>query len=167
MGVPYGAGHRMDLADFGRTVRPLAAPGRTLIVEPGRALVAEAGVLLTTVQYLKRSGRRTFAILDAGMTDLIRPALYQARHPVVPVRRRKGKAKTVEAVGPICETADSFGRWRLPDPRSGDLWAILVAGAYGFSMTSQYNGRPRPPELLATGGRLTVARPRETYRDLL
>lgn len=166
MGVPYGEGRPLDTSALAREAAALRAPGRTLILEPGRFLVAEAGLLLARVLYVKRAAAGRLAVLDAGMTDLLRPALYGASHPIVPAREG-GRTVEVEAVGPICESSDSFGRARLPEPKPGDLWAILVAGAYGFSMASQYNGRPRPAEAIVSAGRAMLARRRETYQDLL
>jgi len=166
LGVDYGDGKRLDTRSVARAVASLAAPGRRIILEPGRFLVAEAGVLLTRVLYLKPSGRRTFAVVDAGMNDLLRPALYGARHPVAPVRQGGGRKAAYDIVGPICESSDRFGRFRLPEPAPGDVWAVLMAGAYGFSMGSQYNGRPRPAEVLIRDGRAALIRTRERYADL-
>jgi diaminopimelate decarboxylase len=164
-GLPYG-GPALDLKAVARTAAPLKRKGRTLIVEPGRFLVAECGILLTRIQYVKRTRARTFVVLDAGMNDLIRPALYGARHPLVPVFRRAGPPQRVEFVGPICETSDTFGEGAAVDPAPGDLWAVLLAGAYGFSMASRYNGRPLPAEAVAGGGGWRLARKRETHAEL-
>lgn len=164
MGVPFEGRMGLDMTAVAKAVRPLAK-GRKIIVEPGRYLVAEAGLLLTQVLHVKKGRRRLMSVVDAGMTDLIRPALYDARHPLIPIRKQKGGVK-FEMVGPICESADAFGPAAGNMPKRGDLWAILTAGAYGFSMSSQYNGRPRPAEIIVSKGRASIARPRESYRDL-
>jgi len=141
----------------------------TLLLEPGRFLVAQAGVLITRVLYVKKNGEKTFIITDAGMNDLIRPALYQAHHEIVPVAPRKGARKiTADIVGPVCETGDFFARDReLPLLRPGDLLAILDAGAYGHALASNYNSRPRPAEVLVEGKRARLIRRREATADML
>jgi diaminopimelate decarboxylase len=142
--------------------------GFTLLLEPGRFLVAQAGLLLARVLYVKKNGKKTFVITDAGMNDLIRPALYQAYHEIVPVTPRPGRKRLVDVVGPVCETGDFFARDRLlPDLRPGDLVAILDAGAYGSSLSSNYNSRPRPAEVLIEGKSVKLIRRRETMADLL
>ena len=147
----------------------LGGLGAELFLEPGRFLVAQAGALVTRVLYIKKNGSKTFVIVDAGMNDLIRPALYQAHHEIVPVHPRSGSATTtVDIVGPVCETGDFFARDRaMPEVLPGDLLAILDAGAYGMSLSSNYNSRPRPVELLVSGKKAHVIRRRETMRDLL
>src|SRR5271156_1783856 len=139
-----------------------------LLLEPGRFLVAQAGALLARVLNVKRNGAKTFVITDAGMNDLIRPALYQAYHEIVPVIRDPGsKPAIVDIVGPVCETGDFFARDRsLPEVKEGDLVAILDAGAYGMSLSSNYNTRPRPAEVLVEGKRARLIRRRETIQDL-
>lgn len=141
----------------------------TLMLEPGRSIVAEAGLLLTRVLLVKRNGQKTFVIVDGAMNDLIRPALYQAHHEIVPVHQNKnGSSVRADIVGPVCETGDFFARGReLPEVRPGDLLAIQTAGAYGFVLASNYNSRPRPCELLVDGARVHVARSREAYDDLI
>lgn len=142
-------------------------PGQ-LLLEPGRFLVAQAGALLTRVLHIKRNGTKTFVITDAAMNDLIRPALYQAYHEIVPIRRRAGKARIVDVVGPVCETGDFFARDRELKPlRPGDLVALLDAGAYGMAQSSNYNSRPRAAELLVQGRSARLIRRRETLEDLL
>ncbi|HEY7302590.1 MAG TPA: diaminopimelate decarboxylase [Bryobacteraceae bacterium] len=143
--------------------------GLALILEPGRSVVAEAGLLLTRVLLVKRNGQKTFVIVDGAMNDLIRPALYQAHHEIVPVTQNEGGfLMRADIVGPVCETGDFFARGReLPEVRSGDLLAILTAGAYGFVLASNYNSRPRPCELLIDGAEIIAARRRETYEDLV
>ncbi len=149
------------------------ALGLHLLLEPGRFLVAQAGALLTTVLNVKKNGARsdgkakTFVITDAGMNDLIRPALYQAHHQILPVRHASGAGTPVDIVGPVCESGDFFARDRdLPPVKPGDLLAILDAGAYGMSLSSNYNTRPRPAEVLVDGAESRVIRRRESMRDL-
>jgi diaminopimelate decarboxylase len=139
-----------------------------LLVEPGRFIVAQAGALLTRVVYVKKNGKKTFVITDAGMNDLIRPALYQAHHEIVSVVARGGTKRPVDVVGPVCETGDFFARDRkLPALEQGDLVAVLDAGAYGMSLSSNYNTRPRPAEVLIKGKQARRIRRRETISDLL
>jgi diaminopimelate decarboxylase len=145
-----------------------------LLLEPGRFLVAQAGALLTRVLYVKQNGAKTFVIVDAAMNDLIRPALYQAHHEIVPIIQPRTRATiTADIVGPVCESGDFFARDRtLPRTRPGDLLLLLDAGAYGLALSSNYNTRPRPAELLidTTPNNIPTARlirRRETLRDLL
>ncbi len=140
-----------------------------LLLEPGRFLVAQAGALLARVLYVKGGGSKTFVITDAGMNDLIRPALYQAYHEILPVvHDPKAQAMVVDLVGPVCETGDFFARDRtMPTVKEGDLVAILDTGAYGMSLSSNYNSRPRPAEVLVEGKRSRLIRKRETIRDLI
>ena len=140
----------------------------TLMLEPGRFLVAQAGALLTRVVQVKRNGSKTFVITDAAMNDLIRPALYQAHHEIVPVALRRGKLRTVDVVGPVCESGDFFARDReLPPVQAGDLLALLDAGAYGMAQASNYNSRPRAAEVLVEGKKARLIRRRETIDDML
>jgi diaminopimelate decarboxylase len=141
----------------------------TLLLEPGRFLIAQAGALITRVLYVKKNGEKTFVITDAGMNDLIRPALYQAHHEIVPVTPRKDARKIIaDIVGPVCETGDFFARDReLPAVQAGDLLAIMDAGAYGISLASNYNSRPRPAEVMVHGKRVRLIRRRETSSDML
>ena len=146
---------------------PLRGLGATLVLEPGRVLVGNAGLLLTTVLYRKKTPARAFLVVDAGMNDLLRPALYEAHHAVVPVAPRRGRTATWDVVGPVCESSDVLGaRRRLPPVTPGDLLAVLSAGAYGMSMASNYNSRPRPAEVLVDGARFRVVRDREATEDL-
>jgi diaminopimelate decarboxylase len=139
-----------------------------LLIEPGRFLVAQAGALVARVLNVKRNGKKTFVITDAAMNDLIRPALYQAHHDVVPVQRRSGAAHAVDVVGPVCESGDFFARDRKVAPlQPGDLVALLDAGAYGMSQSSNYNTRMRPAEVLVEGAKACLIRRRETMADLL
>jgi diaminopimelate decarboxylase len=171
LGVPYRSTDRAaSIAAFIQRLREkLQALDLTLMLEPGRSIVAEAGVLLTRVLLVKQNGGKTFVIVDAAMNDLIRPALYHAHHEIIPVKQVSGhELMTVDVVGPICETGDFFAHSRkLPSPQSGDLLAILTAGAYGFVTASNYNSRPRPCELLVDGSRVHLARKRETHEDLI
>jgi diaminopimelate decarboxylase len=155
----YGAAIRKALARF---------PGEVLL-EPGRVLVGNAGILLTRVLYVKRSGRKTFVVVDAAMNDLLRPNLYDAHHEIEPARAPAGEREIVcDVVGPVCESADFFAKGRrMREPRPGDLLAVRSAGAYGFSMSSNYNARPRAAEVLVDGDRALLARRRETYVDLV
>jgi diaminopimelate decarboxylase len=143
--------------------------GLTLLMEPGRFLVAQAGALVARVLYVKKNGTKTFVITDAGMNDLIRPALYQAYHEIVPVAARRGKKTMVaDVVGPVCETGDFFARDReMALVKAGDLVALLDTGAYGMSLASNYNSRPRAAEVLVEGRRARLIRRRETMADLM
>jgi diaminopimelate decarboxylase len=178
LGIDYHSGDSKDVFDpeaqvdaySSALIGPLRKLGEnlTLLLEPGRFLVAQAGILLARVLYVKKNGSKTFVITDAGMNDLIRPALYQAYHEILPVTPRPGRKRLVDVVGPVCETGDFFARDRLlPELRSGDLVAILDAGAYGISLSSNYNSRPRPAEVLVTGKSMKLIRRRETMEDLL
>ncbi|MGD0914455.1 MAG: diaminopimelate decarboxylase [Terracidiphilus sp.] len=139
-----------------------------LIIEPGRFLVAEAGALLARVLYVKRNGKKTFVITDAAMNDLIRPALYQAHHEIVPVMRRPGKPRIVDVVGPVCESGDFFAHDRKLGPvEPGDLVALLDAGAYGMSQSSNYNTRPRAAEVMVGGENFRLIRRRESVNEML
>ncbi|MBO1014169.1 diaminopimelate decarboxylase [Achromobacter sp. SD115] len=138
-----------------------------LVLEPGRSLVGNAGVLLTRVQYLKHSEARNFAIVDAAMNDLLRPALYEAFHGVRPVHPRAGDATLYDIVGPVCESADWLARQRKLTIEQGDLLAVESAGAYSMAMASNYNARPRAAEAMVDGDKYYVVRQRETLDDLL
>ncbi|MEE2003196.1 diaminopimelate decarboxylase [Alkalimonas sp. MEB108] len=142
-------------------------PELTLIFEPGRAIMANAGVLLTRVEYLKPGQEKNFAIVDAAMNDLIRPALYSAWQAIVPVQQQdNGKAQLYDVVGPVCETGDFLGKDRLLAIAEGDLLAVRSAGAYGFTMSSNYNSRPRAAEVLVDGSQSHLIRQRELWQDL-
>jgi diaminopimelate decarboxylase len=158
-------------ATYGEHIVPLLKPlGLRILVEPGRFLVGNAGVLVTEVLYVKKTGRKTFVIVDAAMNDLIRPAFYESYHEIVPLKQRRGGGKLVstDLVGPICESGDTFAQDRpLPAQKPGDRLALLSAGAYGFVMASNYNTRPRGAEVLVEGAKHRVVRKRETVTDLL
>jgi diaminopimelate decarboxylase len=171
LGVPYGDGPEPASPQrYGRSLREaLRGIDAKVLVEPGRLLVANAGVLLTRILLRKRgAGGRRFAVADAGMNDLLRPALYGAWHAVEPVGRPRRGSEIVDLVGPVCESADVLAaRRRLPPLESGDLVVLRTAGAYGMAMASQYNARPRPAEVLVSGDRYRVVRRRETLADLV
>ncbi|MBL8923466.1 MAG: diaminopimelate decarboxylase [Myxococcaceae bacterium] len=169
LGVTYTTETPPGVADYAKAVlQPLSGLDATLVLEPGRVLVANAGVLLTRVLYRKVTPAKHFVIVDAGMNDLMRPALYEAHHDIRPVVPRKGKKHTVDVVGPVCESTDVLGHRRvLPTLKQGDLLAVMTAGAYGMSMSSSYNSRPRPAEVLVDGDRPRVVRTRETLTDLM
>jgi diaminopimelate decarboxylase len=135
-------------------------------MEPGRALVGNAGLLLTKVEYLKHGEARNFAIVDAAMNDLMRPALYDAWHNILPERPRADKPQVYEVVGPVCESGDFLGHDRRLALQQGDLLAILSAGAYGMSMSSNYNTRPRAAEVMVDGNKVYLIREREPLEQL-
>jgi diaminopimelate decarboxylase len=140
----------------------------TLILEPGRVIVGNAGVLLTEVQYLKETETKKFVIVDGGMNDLIRPALYGSYQEILPVAASDGEKIVADIVGPICESGDFFAKDReITRPKRGDLLAVMSAGAYGFTMASNYNSHPKPPEILVDGDKYYVARKRESFEDLI
>jgi len=171
LGVPYF--HQPDPpspADYAAMVdRAAGGLGLTLAFEPGRAIAANAGVLLARVIHIHaRPDGRRFLVLDAAMNDLIRPAMYDAYHDIRPVRPRTGAALTYDVVGPVCETGDTFTRDRpLPPLEAGDLVAFMSAGAYGATMSSEYNSRPLVPEVLVRGAAFAVVRARPTYDQML
>ena len=172
LGIIYKDERPQTPQQFAKAVLPLIAPlGVRLILEPGRFIVGNAGILLAEVLYIKRARGKQFAVVDAGMNDLIRPALYGAYHEVIPtgtVSSAANGASRYDVVGPICESADVFAKDRkLGAIRPGQLLAVLGAGAYGFTMASNYNGRPRPAEVLVRGNRWAVIRRRETRADLI
>lgn len=158
-----------NAADWIRTIGPVVSEsGYGFVAEPGRSIVGRSGALLTRIVYTKEQGAKRFVITDAGMTDLIRPTLYQAYHPILPVAESDGEPEIVDIVGPICESSDFLARDRaLPPVGPGDLLAILHAGAYGYAMSSNYNGRLRPAEVLVEGNAFRIIRERQTYEALL
>ena len=140
----------------------------TLILEPGRVIVGNAGILLTEVQYIKETETKKFVIVDGGMNDLIRPALYGSYQAIQPVVDNQAQKIVADVVGPICESGDFFAKDReIPRPQRGDLLAVMSAGAYGFTMASNYNSHPKPPEVLVDGERYYVVRKRESFEDLI
>jgi diaminopimelate decarboxylase len=169
-GVQYDDAPGLVLRDHAESLLPaIRGVGLELVLEPGRFIVGEAGVLLTRVEYLKRSGGKTFVIVDGGMSELIRPSHYGGYHAIQPVVERAGAERTmVDVVGPICESGDFLARNRELDlPEPGDLLAVRTSGAYGFAMASNYNGRRRPAEALVEGDRVHLVRKRETLDDLV
>jgi len=175
LGIEYHAEHAFDAEEQVREYAAALIPAAQsvgdlkLLLEPGRFLVAQAGALVARVLYVKKNGSKTFVIVDAAMNDLIRPALYQAHHEIVAVAPSRSSKKIVaDMVGPVCETGDFFARDRkLPLLTPSDLVAILDAGAYGMSLASNYNSRPRAAEVLVEGRRARLIRRRETVEDML
>jgi diaminopimelate decarboxylase len=179
LGIDYHAGSgergqkesdtQAKVAEYAAAIeKALGAFKGKLLIEPGRFIVAQAGALVAEVLQLKRNGKKTFVITDAAMNDLIRPALYQAHHEIVPVRLREGKAQAMDVVGPVCETGDFFARDRKLSPlEAGDRIALLDAGAYGMAQSSNYNTRTRPAEVLVEGTKARLIRRREMIADLL
>ena len=156
-------------ADFAAALAPYLK-GYRVLIEPGRSLVADAGILVTEVQYVKRQAGQTFYIVDASMTELMRPSLYQAHHEIAPLVQSSGDSSLAQIVGPVCETADVLAKDReLPRLRVGDKVAIMTAGAYGMVMSSNYNARPRPAEAVigVEGNSWAISRKRESMQDLL
>lgn len=162
LGVSYSGESAPDIAGFVADIRSrLGNRSLELLFEPGRSIVAMSGVLLTRVAYLKPTGHRDFALVDAGMNDLLRPALYDAVHDIVPVTERPGETRSWSVVGPVCETGDFLGKDRALSLAPGDLLAVTGAGAYGFVMASNYNTRPRPAEVMVAGDEAHLIRARE------
>lgn len=156
---------RHFIQDMRTRVRDL---GLKVMIEPGRSIVGQCGVLISTVVFRKRNGKKEFVILDAAMNDLIRPSLYSAHHEILPVRKREVETLRADVVGPVCETGDFLARDReLPIVEPSELVAIMTAGAYGFVLSSNYNSRPRVPEILVDGAAWRVVRRRETLEDLV
>ena len=148
--------------------RKVEDTGLFILLEPGRSVVAEAGALVTRVLYRKCAASKQFVIVDAAMNDLIRPSLYQSHHEIIPVRKTARPAVLADVVGPICESGDFLARDReIANVLPGDLLAVATAGAYGFAAASNYNSRPRPPEVLVEGSAWRIVRARETYADLV
>ena len=168
LGITYAEEKPPTPEQYGRVLREILGPlGLTLVLEPGRAIVGNAGLLLTRVVRTKRGADRDFVVVDAGMNDLIRPALYGAFHGAEAVVEGDAAPAPFELVGPVCESGDTFGRGRLLPPLAeGDLVAIRSAGAYGFTMSSNYNGRPRAAEVLVHDGQAQLVREREALPDL-
>jgi diaminopimelate decarboxylase len=178
---PGSAKHQLSIKDYVDAILPALRELKIrILLEPGRLLVGNAGVLLTRVRYIKKSGPKKFAIVDAGMNDLIRPALYRSYHEIVPVEQGRGDSpnrpsksmskslEKIDIVGPVCESGDFFALDReMPEVHEGDLLAIMSAGAYGFVMASNYNSRPLPAEALVRGDKATLIRKRQTWEDLV
>jgi diaminopimelate decarboxylase len=169
LGIPYAGGLEVDVDAYAAALARVAAPlGATLVLEPGRYLVAPAGSLVASVLYVKDGPDRRVAVCDGGMNDLIRPALYDAYHPIEIVGAGERPRGAVDVVGPVCESGDFFALGReLPLPEPGDLVAVGLAGAYGRVLASTYNARPLCAEVLVEGGRWRVVRARGTCEDLV
>lgn len=169
LGITYSTEQPPHPSEYGAAIiDAVGGLGLKLVFEPGRVIVGNAGVLVTRVLYRKEKENKTFIIVDAGMNDLIRPALYNAWHEIVPLRKKQGPLEKVDVVGPICESADFIAKDRdLPRLERGDLIAVMSAGAYGFTMASNYNSRPKPPEVLVDGSCAYVVVRRQTYEDLV
>jgi diaminopimelate decarboxylase len=167
IGICYVDETPPDIAEYAKAMREKMAGRQVkLVFEPGRALVGNAGVLLTKVEYLKHTESKNFAIVDAAMNDLMRPALYDAYHDIVAVKQVNLEAQVYEIVGPVCESGDFLGHDRKLALAQDDLLAVLSAGAYGMSMSSNYNTRPRAAEVMVDGDKVYEIRKRETIADL-
>lgn len=168
MGIPYQHENELNVGAYLLELRKRAerVGGLTLMLEPGRAIVGNAGVLVTQVEYHKPGTDKDFLLVDAGMNDLMRPALYQAYHDIIPVTHHEAGTSIVDVVGPVCETGDFLGHARHLNANEGDLLAVMNAGAYGFTMSSNYNTRPRAAEIMVSGDMAQVIREREKLSDL-
>ena len=169
LGITYDAEKPPAPKELASVLLPLLkASGCTIILEPGRSLVGNAGILVTRVIYTKEGEAKNFVVVDAGMNDLIRPSLYEAYHEIAPVVKKKRKSQVVDVVGPICESGDFLAQEReMPQTAPDELLAVMSAGAYGFAMSSNYNARPRPPEILVRGEGYDIIRERESLDDLI
>lgn len=170
LGITYSDETPPHPQEYADAMTPLLQAAHCeIIMEPGRVITGNAGVMLTRVLYIKETGTKTFAIVDAAMNDLLRPSLYQAHHDILPVRQVPNAPEAVfDVVGPVCESGDFLAQNRtLPAVKAGDLLAVMSAGAYGFTMASNYNSRPRTSEILVKGGESFVIRERETFDDLV
>lgn len=169
LGIQYDDETPPHPEEFGKALsEKLENLGIKVILEPGRVIVGNTGILVTEVLYTKQTQSKNFVIVDAAMNDLVRPALYQSYHRITPVMIKEREIMNVDVVGPICESSDFLARDRdLPVMKQGELLAAHSAGAYGFTMASNYNSRPRAAEILVDGAEVTVARRRETYQDLI
>jgi diaminopimelate decarboxylase len=169
LGIKYNTEVPPDPSEWAKMICPLIKEtGCKLIIEPGRSMVGNAGVLLTKVLYIKDNGDKTFVVVDAGMNDIARPSLYGSYHGVIPVVEKKSESKVVDVVGPICESGDFIAKDReIVMPDEGDFLAVLSAGAYGMSMSSNYNSRPRAAVILTDRDSIKLVSKRETYDDLV
>ena len=169
LGISYTGGEGVSAAELGKAILPgVRSTGLKLVLEPGRFIVGEAGILVTRVLYIKEGGGKRFVIADAGMNDLLRPSLYSGYHEVEAVESQNRPARRVDVVGPICETGDFLALDRdIEEVEPGELLAIRTAGAYGFSMASTYNQRPRPAEVMVEGSDARLVRRRETFEELV
>ena len=170
LGVAYQSSDQApEIRGFLRKLRDKLEPsGLEILVEPGRSIVGPAGVLLTRVLYRKKTANKEFIVVDAAMNDLIRPSLYQSHHEIIPLRKSDRPEVLADVVGPVCESGDFLARNRkIANVAPGDYLAVCTAGAYGFVLSSNYNSRLRPPEVLVEGDKFRVIRQRETYADLI
>jgi len=173
LGIAYGDEEAPSISDFARATMPsIKKLNHKMIFEPGRVIVGNSGILVSQVLYLKETKDKTFCIVDAAINDFIRPALYDAYHEIIPLNLSRiqdpGSRILIDIVGPICESGDFFARDRnIPALKVGDLLAILDVGAYGFSMSSNYNARPRVPEVMVKGDKYYITRRRESFEDLI
>ena len=170
LGITYSDETPPLPTEYAEATMPLLQASQCeIIMEPGRVIAGNAGVMLTHVLYVKETGTKNFAIVDAAMNDLLRPSLYQAHHDILPVRQVPNASDSVfDVVGPVCESGDFLAQGRtMPEVKAGDLLVVMSAGAYGFTMASNYNSRPRVPEVLVKGGESFVIRDRETFDDLV
>jgi diaminopimelate decarboxylase len=167
LGIRYDGETPPSIADYAHALLGvLQGRSEKIIVEPGRVLVGNSGVLLTRVEYIKHGEEKNFAIVDAAMNDLMRPALYDAYHAIRPVLINDAVTQTYEVVGPVCETGDFLGHARELAVSQGDLLAVMSAGAYGMSMSSNYNTRPRAAEVMVSGTDVQIIRERESVYQL-
>jgi diaminopimelate decarboxylase len=168
LGIQYTHEHPPEIQEYVDTlIKGVGDSSVEIIIEPGRAIAGNAGILVTEVEFLKPTDHKNFAIVDAAMNDLIRPALYQSYQDILPVTpHQNGMDATWDVVGPVCETGDFLGKDRQLNLSQGDLLAVMSAGAYGFTMASNYNSRPRAAEVMVDGNQVHLIRPRETYEDL-
>ncbi|RMG05207.1 MAG: diaminopimelate decarboxylase [Nitrospirae bacterium] len=169
LGIRYSDEDAPYPSELAKKVKPLIKNKNiTLVLEPGRSIIGNAGIFVTQVLYRKPGDGKEFVVVDGGMNDLMRPSLYNAYHEIIPVKKTRRKEVFADIVGPICESGDFLGKERnIPRPAQGELLAVLSAGAYGFSMSSNYNSRPRPAEVLVKGGEHYLIRERETLKDLV
>jgi diaminopimelate decarboxylase len=167
LGIRYDDETPPTIAEYAKALLgALFGRSEKIIVEPGRVLVGNAGALLTRIEYLKHGEEKNFAIVDAAMNDLMRPALYDAYHAILPVQKRESAKQLYEVVGPICETGDFLGHGREMAVDKGDALTVMSAGAYGMSMSSNYNTRPRAAEVMVDGAEVHLIRERETVGQL-
>ncbi|HNT34540.1 MAG TPA: diaminopimelate decarboxylase [bacterium] len=169
LGIQYNDENPPSPGDYADALaKRMQDTGLTLIMEPGRSIVGPGGILLTRVLYCKQTPRKRFVIVDGAMNDLVRPSLYKSYHRIVPVVLREGQSAKVDVVGPVCETGDFLAQDReMPSVQPGDLLAVCDAGAYGYTMSSNYNSRPKLPEVLVNKKGFRIVRTRQTYEDLI
>jgi len=168
LGICYREETPPSPREYAQALASVIDNGHELVIEPGRSIVGNAGVLVTRVEYLNMNQHRNFAVVDAAMNDLLRPALYNVWHDILPLQEESAVAEALyEIVGPVCETGDFLGKQRMLSLQQGDLLAVCSSGAYGFTMSSTYNSRPRVPEIMVDGEEIYEIRSRETIEDLM